>query len=131
MTEARVFIDLKEGVIELEGPIAFVEKYIAIYAPAAAAESVPETPRKRGRPAKKGALPLKKKKVNADRIIGAMIDNGFFNSARGFGAIKVEALKMAPDLSDTKIRKALQKVKSTLPPSGTGRGTKYLSVQSA
>jgi hypothetical protein len=48
VTEARVFIDLKEGVIELEGPIAFVEKYIAKYAPAAAAESVSETPRKRG-----------------------------------------------------------------------------------
>jgi hypothetical protein len=131
VTEARVFIDLKEGVIELEGPIAFVEKYIAKYAPAAAAESVSETPRKRGRPAKKGAVPVTKKKVNADKIISAMIDNGFFSSPKAFGSIKAEALKTAPELSDAKIRKGLKNAENKLTVSGTGRGTKYMSVSSA
>lgn len=130
MTEARVFIDLKEGVIELEGPISFVEKYIAKYAPAAAAESVPEAPRKRGRPAK-GPLHTKKKRVNAEKIIGAMIDSGFFNAAKAFGAIKAEALKTAPDLSDTKIRKSLKNAGAKLTTSGTGRGTKYIFIQPA
>ena len=34
MSEARVVIDLKEGVIELEGPVDFVRHYLEIYQPA-------------------------------------------------------------------------------------------------
>ena len=127
MTEARVFIDLKEGVIELEGPIDFVEKYMAIYAPGATAQVAPEKPAvKRGRPAKAGK-PVKKKKVNCDKIIGAMTTDGFFSQGRGFGSIKEEVLKTAPECSDNKIRKSLKNAIASgkLSASGAGRGMKY------
>jgi hypothetical protein len=60
-----------------------------------------------------------------------MIDNGFFSSPKAFGSIKAEALKTAPELSDAKIRKGLKNAENKLTVSGTGRGTKYMSVSSA
>ena len=128
MTEARVFIDLKEGVIELEGPIDFVEKYMAKYAPGAAPEK-PAVKRGPGRPAK-AAKPVKKKKVSCDKIIGAMTAEGFFSQGRGFGAIKAEVLKTEPGCSDNKIRKALKNAIAggKLSASGAGRGMKYTQV---
>ncbi len=128
MTEARVFIDLKEGVIELEGPIDFVEKYMAKYAPGATAPAAEEKPvkRGRGRPAK-AAKPAKKKKVSCDKIIGSMATEGFFSEGRGFGAIKAKVVETEPGCSDNRIRKALKNAIASgkLSTSGAGRGMKY------
>ena len=126
MTEARVFIDLKEGVIELEGPIDFVEKYMAKYAPGAAAPEQPAVKRGRGRPAKAGK-PAKKKKVSCDKIVGAMTTEGFFADGRGFGAIKAKVTETEPGCSDARIRKALKNAIASgkLSASGAGRGMKY------
>jgi hypothetical protein len=129
MTEARVFIDLKEGVIELEGPIDFVEKYMAKYAPGAAAPEKPAVKRGPGRPAK-AAKPAKKKKVSCDKIIGAMVAEGFFSQGRGFGAIKAKVLETEPGCSDNRIRKALKNAIAggKISASGAGRGMKYTQV---
>lgn len=129
MAEARVFIDLKEGVIELEGPIDFVEKYMAKYAPGATATVAPEHPvvkRGRGRPAK-ATKPVKKKKVSCDKIIGGMIKNGFFSESRGFSSIKAEVLNTDGGCSDNRIRRSLKNAiaGAKLSASGAGRGMKY------
>lgn len=129
VTEARVFIDLKEGVIELEGPIDFVEKYMAKYAPNGAAQAVAEQPavkRGPGRPPKAGR-PVKKRKVSCDKIVGGLISADFFSQARGFGVIKTEVVNVAPGCSDNKIRKALKNAITAgkLTASGAGRGMKY------
>jgi hypothetical protein len=133
VTEARVFIDLKEGVIELEGPIAFVEKYMAKYAPGGAAAAEPEKPavkRGRGRPAK-AAKPARKKKVSCDKIVGEMLEAGFFSQNQGFGAIKSEVYKTAPECSDNRIRKALKNAVAggKISTSGAGRGMKYARTE--
>jgi len=130
VTEARVFIDLKEGVIELEGPIAFVEKYMAKYAPGVAVAEAPPEKRKRGRPAK-AAKPAKKKRVNCKKIIADMVAAGFFSQGRGFGAIKTEIVKTAPDCSDNRIRKALKNAIAggKVTANGAGRGMKYSQVE--
>ncbi|APV43974.1 hypothetical protein Dform_00619 [Dehalogenimonas formicexedens] len=130
MTEARVFIDLKEGVIELEGPIEFVEKYIAKYAPGGAAvQTAVEKPAARrgpGRPPKAGK-PVRKKKVSCDKIVADLTAAGFFGQERGFGAIKSEMTAIDPGCSDNKIRKALKNAIAAgkLASSGAGRGMKY------
>ncbi len=135
--EARVFIDLKEGVIELEGPIEFVEKYMAKYAPGSkttAGETVekPLVKRGPGRPPKAGK-PARKKKVSCDKVVGELLGAGFFGQARGFGAIKTEITKVEPACSDNKIRKALKNTIATgkLSSSGSGRGMKYAEVAAA
>ena len=133
MTEARVFIDLKEGVIELEGPIEFVEKYMAKYAPGGAAGKVetekPAVKRGPGRPPKAGK-PARKKKVSCDKIVAEMTAAGFFGQARGFGAIKAEMTSVEPGCSDAKIRKALKTAIAAgkLAANGAGRGMKYTEI---
>ena len=60
MAEARVVIDLKEGVIELEGPVDFVRHYLEIDQPtlkrlpreAAAGQEKPKRSSRRGSVAK-------------------------------------------------------------------------------
>jgi hypothetical protein len=131
VTEARVFIDLKEGVIELEGPIDFVEKYMAKYAPGGAvpAAEKPAVKRGPGRPPKAGR-PVKKKKVSCDRIIAGLIGADFFSQGRGFGVVKTEVVNVAPGCSDNKIRKALKNAITAgkLTASGAGRGMKYSQI---
>jgi len=135
MTEARVYIDLKEGLIELEGPVAFVEKYLAKYAPGGAAVEVAEKPvlkRGPGRPPKSGK-PVKKKKFSCDKMVSEMTGTGFFGQAKGFGAIKAEISSAEPTCSDNKIRKALKNAIAAgkLASSGAGRGMKYAEIASA
>ncbi|XUX00929.1 MAG: hypothetical protein TUN42_02780 [Dehalogenimonas sp.] len=136
MTEARVFIDLKEGVIELEGPIEFVEKYMAKYAPGGAtvqtAIEKPTVKRGPGRPPKSGK-PARKKKVSCDKIVADLTSAGFFGQERGFGAIKLEITRVEPGCSDNKIRKALKNAIAAgkLAASGAGRGMKYTEIAAA
>jgi hypothetical protein len=133
VTEARVFIDLKEGIIELEGPIEFVEKYMAKYAPggAAAEPNVEKSVVKRGpgRPPKAGK-PVRKKKVSCDKLVADMLSSDFFGQARGFGAIKAEIISVEPSCSDNKIRKALKNAIAggKLSANGAGRGMKYTGI---
>jgi hypothetical protein len=133
MTVARVFIDLKEGVIELEGPIEFVKKYMAKYAPGGgSAETVVEKPvikRGPGRPRKAGK-PVRKKKVSCDKIVAELSGAGFFGQSRGFGAIKAEITNVEPGCSDNKIRKALKNAIAAgkLTSSGAGRGMRYSEI---
>ncbi|MEN8614841.1 hypothetical protein ABFB09_06135 [Dehalogenimonas sp. THU2] len=132
MPEARVLIDLQEGVIELEGPIEFVEKHMALFIPEmmGVEELEEEKPVvKRGRPAKAGK-PKKKKRVSCDKIIDALAGEGFFAQPRGFGAIKQEVLKTDPGCSDNKIRQTLKKAIAgeKITASGAGRGMKYTQV---
>ena len=136
MTEARVFIDLKEGVIELEGPIEFVEKYMAKYAPGGktAPETVekPAVKRGPGRPPKAGK-PARKKKISCDKVVIDLLGAGFFGQSRGFGAIKAEIVTVEPGCSDNKIRKALKNAIAAgkLVSSGAGRGMKYTEIAAA
>ncbi|MEQ4487940.1 MAG: hypothetical protein AAC990_06005 [Dehalococcoides mccartyi] len=130
MSEAKVYIDLKEEIIELVGPIDFVEKYMAKYAPPAGTVAVEKPARGPGRPPKLGQQ-AKKKRVSCDKIIGGMIKAEFFSQARGFGAIKAEVLNTDSGCSDNRIRKALKNaiLGGKLVASGAGRGMKYARVQ--
>ena len=132
MSEAKVYIDLKEGIIELVGPIDFVEKYMAKYAPPTAPAAAEKPARGPGRPPKLGR-PAKKKKVSCDKIIGGMIKAEFFSQDRGFGAVKAEVLNTDSGCSDNRIRKALKNaiLGGKLVASGAGRGMKYSGVPSA
>jgi len=129
MTEARVYIDLKEGVVEIEGPIPFVEQYLTKYASGFTKETAERPVAKRGRPAK-AAKPVKKKKVSCDKIIGGMIKTGFFSKSRDFSSIRAEVLNTDGGCSDNRIRRSLKNAiaGAKLSASGAGRGMKYAQI---
>ena len=117
-SEARVMIDSKEGVIEIEGPIEFVEKHMAMYAPGVKAPKVTVKP--------PGVKRRSSKKI-CIKTVKALIGEGFFAQGRGFGEIKTEFMKRDRDCSDASLRNALKEVlkKKKLSFSGAGRGTRY------
>ena len=131
MADARVLMDLQEGVIELEGPVDFVEKHMALFLPAIVSIEPEEekVPGKRGRPAKAGKT-RNKKRVNCETIVGTLWDDGFFTQSQGFGATKQEVLKTDSGCSDNKIRQTLKKFVAAgkLESKGAGRGMKYTQI---
>ncbi|AKG53927.1 hypothetical protein DGWBC_1278 [Dehalogenimonas sp. WBC-2] len=133
MADVRVLIDLQEGVIELEGPVEFVEKHMALFLPAIVSVEPEEekVPGKRGRPAKAGKTARNKKRVSCEAIIGTLWDDGFFSQSRGFGATKQEVLKTDSSCSDNKIRQTLKKFVAAgkLESTGAGRGMKYTQIE--
>ena len=118
MTKARVMIDLKEGVIEIEGTTEFVEKYMALYAPGPTGLKV-------------AAPPLEKKPRASTKMclktVKALIGAGFFAQQRFYGEIKTEVIGKGGPCSDTSLRNALKKIvnKKKLTVSGNRRGTRY------
>ncbi|MDV2990266.1 MAG: hypothetical protein P3T54_09000 [Dehalogenimonas sp.] len=131
MTTARVLIDLQEGVIELEGPVEFVEKHMGRFLLDDAVTAEPLPGRKAGRPAKTATAGRKKKKDTCGEVIDSLYDSGFFKRARGFGVIKQQVLKTAPECSDNLIRKTVKEAVAggKLTQSGIGRGMKYTRAQ--
>lgn len=127
MTNARVLIDLQEGVIELEGPVEFVEKHMMRFLLEETDTVEPVPARKPGRPAKAGKVGRKKKRDSCNEVINGLYDSGYFKKARNFGVIKQQVLKTAPECSDNLIRKTLKEAIASgkLNASGIGRGMKY------
>ena len=117
-SEARVMIDSKEGVIEIEGPIEFVEKYMAMYAPGVKAPKVSVKPT--------GAKRRSSKKI-CKKTVKFLIGEGFFAQGRGFGEIKAEFVKRDGECSDASLRNALKETlkKGRLSFTGIGRGSRY------
>jgi hypothetical protein len=130
MTTARVLIDLQEGIIEIEGPVEFVEKHMTRFLSDEEASVEDKPVRRRGRPAKTVKSSRKKRKASCGKVISNLLETSFFNKARGFGVIKQEVLKGVPDCSDNLIRNAIKETVASgkLSASGAGRGMKYNRV---
>jgi len=137
MERARVVINIKEGVIEFEGPLDFVsdslEKYGAAVnrllgggrsvtvAPATAAS---ETGRnKRGRPSKKSEA----KPSTCVEALRQSVAEGFFSEARTIGDVGKHLAEEGFSFTPRAVRAGLTRLVNTgrLETTGRGRGLRY------
>ena len=126
MSEARVVIDLKEGVIELEGPVDFVRHYLEIYQPAVkrvsqAGNANQETPKRLSGRRRKA------KRITCTAAIQKEIKTGFFNEPHYFRDIKKHLNESGYEFKDNNIRNNLKRLTVTgaLSTNGKGRGLTY------
>jgi hypothetical protein len=111
MDEARVVIDLKEGVIELEGPVDFVQHYLEEYRPAIKrlggstqrAAGVKAAPRRR-RTGRGG------KSIPCTRAILNELEAGFFDEQRSTGEIKQRLIEAGFSFNDGNVRNSLRRL---------------------
>jgi len=92
MDEAKVVINLKEGIIELQGPVEFVRHYLDMYQPAIKGlESLPQQAtvtleKAKALPRKRKPTPAAKVKrerpVPCTRAIRSDLEAGFFDEPR-------------------------------------------------
>ena len=116
MEEARVVIDLKEGVIELQGPVDFVRHYLEIYqrsikglqvSPGKAAAG-PEKPARLTRGKKRKST--RGKRVSCTAAIRNEIKTGFFDDPRSTSDVKQRLKEGDFEFSDGNVRNSLKRL---------------------
>ncbi|MBI2858239.1 MAG: hypothetical protein HYX90_04095 [Chloroflexi bacterium] len=127
MDQARAVINIKEGVIEIEGPVEFVRLYLEKYAPAMKGKSSAEP--NGGTPGKKLATRRSPKggRRLCTRAIRAEIKAGFFDKPRSPHAVKERLNEKGAVCSIGTLRNSLKKVveEERLVTAGRGRGLVY------
>lgn len=127
MDQAKAIINLNEGIIQLEGPVEFVQRYLEKYAPAMKGLSTSESQvgtsgrrvEARGRP--RGG------QRSCTRAIRAEIKAGFFDEPRSTQAarerLKEKGVACSSGVLRTSLRKAVEERR--LGTAGRGRGIVY------
>ena len=130
MVNARILLDIQEGIIEIEGPVEFVEKHLARFAPIEFDTVEYDAPASQKKTGRTGKITRKQRKSNCRQVIDGLIAGKFFNRARGFVSVKQEVLKKVPECSDSVIRSLLKTAVADgiLKAEGFGRGMKYSRV---
>lgn len=120
MDEARVVINLEEGIIELQGPVEFVRRYLDMYQPAikglqglprgvaVGPEKTKALPRKRK--AQPGAKAEKEKPASCTGSIRSNLEAGFFDEPRSTGEVKQRLSEAGLTCTDNAIRTSLMRL---------------------
>jgi hypothetical protein len=132
MDEARVVINLKEGIIELQGPVDFVRHYLDTYQPAIKGlQSLPKevavSPEKaKALPRKRKTAPLAQaKKAQRISCMGAIrsdLEAGFFDEPRSTGDVKQRLSEAGFNFTDSNVRNSLRRLAKSGALDTTGRG---------
>ena len=137
MDEARVVINLKEGIIELQGPVDFVRHYLDTYQPAIKGlQSLPKevavSPEKgKALPRKRKAAPAAKaKKARRISCAGATrsdLEAGFFDEPRSTGDVKQRLSEAGFSFTDSNVRNSLKRLAKSgvLDTTGTSKTLRY------
>jgi hypothetical protein len=128
MDEAKVLIDLKEGIIELQGPVDFVRHYLELYRPAikgfrgqaAPAAEKRSAPRGRKRASSRAG---KGKTVTGTRAILNDLEAGFFDEPRATGEVKKRLDETGLSFTDNNVRGSLRRLVQSGALGATGKGT--------
>ena len=133
MDEAKAVINIKEGVIELQGPVDFVRHYLDRYQ--FAIKELQGLPKSVAvRPEKAEALPRKEKKAprrKARRIargsctgaIRSCLDQGFFAEPRSIGEVKQKLSETGLTYADGAVRAGLKRLVQSGSLGTTGKRT--------
>ena len=120
MDEAKVIINLKEGIIELQGPVDFVRHYLDTYQPAI--KGLQSLPKEAAvSPEKTKAVPRKRKTAPAARAkkterisytgaIRSDLKAGFFNEPRSTGEVKQRLSEAGLAFTDNGVRASLRRL---------------------
>lgn len=141
MDEAKVLINLKEGIIELQGPVDFVRHYLDMYQPAIKGlQSLPQQatvspekakalPRKRRAPP--AAKAAKARRNSCTVVIRSNLEAGFFDEPRSTGDVKRRLSETGFNFTDSNVRGSLKRLVGSGAFNATGRGgtLRYLRVK--
>jgi hypothetical protein len=129
MDEARAVINIKEGTIEIQGPVDFVRHYFDLYQPiirkmsvlAGQAQALEKAPRGRR------AAAERVKSVPCPKAIRSELEAGFFDGPRSVGEIKQRLGEAGYDFTDSNVRNCLKRLTASgvLNAIGSGRGLRY------
>jgi len=120
MDEAKVVINLKEGIIELQGPVDFVRHYLDTYQPAikglqglpkevaVSPEQTKAVPRKRK--AAPGTRTAKRKRASCMGSIRSDLEAGFFDEPRSTGEVKQRLSEAGLTFTDSGVRASLRRL---------------------
>jgi len=132
MDEAKVIINLKEGIIELQGPVDFVRHYLDMYQPAIKGleslsqqaavplEKAKALPRKRR--TTRAAKAERAKPISCATAIRSDLEAGFFNEPRSTGDIKQRLSEAGFNFTDSNVRNSLKRLTKSGALAATGRG---------
>ena len=127
MDQAKAVINLNEGIIELEGPVEFVERYLERYGSAIKGLPAAE-PQRAGPPrAVKARSKARGGQRSCTRAIRAEIKAGFFDEPRSTRSVKERLTEKGVTCSTGLLRTSLKKVvdEGRLIPTGRGRARVY------
>ncbi len=123
MTEARVVIDLKEGIIELEGPIDFVRHYLDMYQPAIKKLSRAATANQEIRKRLSGKRHTARgKRISCTAAIQKEIKAGYFDEPHSVSDIKQHLNESGFEFKDNNVRNSLKRLTATGVLSSNGKG---------
>ena len=137
MDEAKVVIKLKEGIIELQGPVDFVRHYLDTYQPAIKGlQSLPKdvavSPEKakalpRKRKAAPGTKAEKRKHASCTGTIRSDLEAGFFDEPRSTGEVKQRLSEAGLTFTDNGVRASLSRLSlaGLLDTARKGRSVRY------
>ena len=120
MDDARAVINLKEGIIELQGPVDFVQHYLDTYQPAI--KGLPGLPQDVAvRPEKAKALPRKRKvatvtkaekgkRASCTGAIRSDLEAGFFDESRSTDEVKQRLSEAGLTFTDNGVRASLRRL---------------------
>ncbi len=127
MDQAKAVINLNEGIIELEGPLEFVERYLERYG--SAIKGLPAMEPKRAGPprAVKASGKARGGQRSCTRAIRAEVKAGFFDEPRSTRSLKERLTEKGVTCSSGLLRTSLKKVvdEGRLSPTGRGRARVY------
>ena len=137
MDEARVVINLKEGIIELQGPVDFVRHYLDAYQFAIKGlQSLPKdvavSPAKakvlsRKRKTTPSTKAEKRKSVSCKGAIRSDLEAGFFDEPRSTGEVKQRLSETGFNFTDSNVSTSLGRLAKSgvLGTSGRGASLRY------
>ena len=139
MGEARVIINLKEGIIELQGPVDFVRHYLDTYQPAIKGlQDLPKFKEVVASPEKAKALPRKRKTAPAAKAkkgkrtscagaIRSELKAGFFDEPRSTSEVKRQLSQTGLTFTDEGVRVSLRRLSlaGSLDAVREGRSVRY------
>ncbi len=137
MDDARVVINIKEGVIELQGPVDFVRHYLDTYQ--FAIKELQGLPKDIAvRPEKPKALPRKRKEAprrktgrrvrgSCTEAIRSYLEAGFFDEPRSTSEVKQKLRETGVACTDGAVRAGLKRLaqSGSLGTTGKGRSLRY------
>lgn len=127
MDQAKAIINLNEGIIQLEGPVEFVQHYLEMYAPAVKVLS-PTTPRTAVSGAAKEARGRRRGgRLSCTRAIRGEIKAGFFDEPKSTQAVRKRLAERGVVCSVGMLRAGLKKAveEGRLNTAGRRRGLVY------